>query len=104
LKGQEKDIAAQIKNKEQTRQKLNLALQTIIREKSLQRRKNKKRKRRKNLHNNKDYYHNNTDNSGSTVKSSIKSGDPLSGMTVQNQHVNTAHLNQQRRSKHFYKL
>jgi len=82
LKGQEKDIAAQIKNKEQTRQKLNLALQTIIkREIAAAKKKQEEEAKKKLAQQQKTTTNNNTDNSGSTVKSSIKSGDPVSGMT-----------------------
>jgi len=82
LKGQEKDIAAQIKNKEQTRQKLNLALQTIIkREIAAANKKQEEEAKKKLAQQQKTTTNNNTDNSGSTVKSSIKSGDPVSGMT-----------------------
>jgi len=84
LKGQEKDIAAQIKNKEQMRQKLNVALQTIIKREIAAAKKKQEEEAKKKLAQQQAAAKNDNtaDNKGgSDVKSSIKSGDPVSGMT-----------------------
>ena len=91
LKGQEKDIAAQLKTKEKTRQELNRALQTIIKREIAAARKKEEEERKKRLAaqqqaannaaaNNSTAKDNKSDNP--EVKSSIKSGDPVAGMTT----------------------
>ena len=86
LKGQEKDIAAQLKNKEKTRQELNRALQTVIKREIAAAKKKEEEERKKKLALQQAATANNSnkDNTGSgaEVKSSIKSGDPVTGMTA----------------------
>ncbi|MBG9375254.1 peptidoglycan DD-metalloendopeptidase family protein [Panacibacter sp. DH6] len=89
LKGQEKDIAAQLKTKEKTRQELNRALQTIIKREIALAKKKEEEERKKRLA--QQQAANNAANNGTAkengnkdaeVKSSIKSGDPVAGMTT----------------------
>jgi septal ring factor EnvC (AmiA/AmiB activator) len=86
LKGQEKDIAAQIKDKEKTRQKLSVALQTIIKriaaeEAAAKKKRDEEAKKKlaQQQQQNATSNNNNPPDNNSTVKSTIKSGDPVTG-------------------------
>lgn len=84
LKGQEKDIATQIKGKEQTRQKLNVALQAIIKREiaaaAAEKKKKEEEARKKAAQQQQqNTAANNSKDNNSTAKSSVKSGDALTG-------------------------
>lgn len=90
LKGQEKDIAAQIKNKEQTRQKLNVALQAIIKREiaaAAAEKKKKDEEAKKKLAQQQQQSatadnNTKTNDNNSSVKSTVKSGEPVTGMAT----------------------
>jgi septal ring factor EnvC (AmiA/AmiB activator) len=84
LKGQEKDIASQIKSKEQMRQKLNVALQTVIKREiaAAKKKQEEEEKKRKLAQQQQAAANTKTDNSGTETKSSIKSDAPVTGMTA----------------------
>lgn len=84
LKGQEKDIAAQIKSKEQMRQKLNVALQTIIKREIAAAKKKEEEERKKKLAQQQAATANTKADikSADEVKSTVKSDAPLTGMTT----------------------
>jgi len=84
LKGQEKDIAAQIKSKEQMRKKLSVAIETIIKREIAAKKKQEEEERKRKLAQQQAAANNKTDNkisSNPEVKSTVKAGDPATGMT-----------------------
>jgi septal ring factor EnvC (AmiA/AmiB activator) len=84
LKGQEKDIATQLKSKEQMRQKLNVALQTVIKREiaAAKKKQEEEEKKRKLAEQQQTAANTKADNSGTDTKSSTKNNAPVTGMTA----------------------
>jgi len=83
LKGQEKDIATQIKSKEQMRQKLNVALQTVIKREiaAAKKKQEEEEKKRKLAQQQQTATNSKTDNSNTETKTTSKNNAPVTGMT-----------------------